>query len=144
MPNTKSILNLSLKIIGLTALYLIISMISGALLSFGLPQPPAEQMNMVFLGVAVVALVNTAIAAAIILRSSQHGRRLAGTVAFSLYGVTTVMTTIEAVYFAPALGFPYQQALGMLPGFLLPNLVTGHLHPLGRADPGQTPHRHSR
>jgi hypothetical protein len=119
----KSIVFFVLKIILLTVLYLIISMISGGLLSFGLASPPADEMNTVFLGAVAVALVNTIVTALIILSSRWHGWRLAGALAFSFYGVTTVMTTIEAVYFAPALGFAYREVFGMVPGLLLPNLV---------------------
>ncbi len=120
----KAFIKLSLKIILLTMFYLVLSMISGGLLSIGLAPPPAEQMGVVFLGAVAVALVNSLVAALIIRSSAWYGWRLAGTLIFSFYGVTTIMTTIEAVYFAPALGYAYREVLSMVPGLLLPNLVT--------------------
>lgn len=118
--NIKSVVTLGLKIALLTILYLVITVFIGAVLPFDIPQPPEDQMNAVLSGLILVAVVHTLVTAIIILRSRWHGQRLALAVGFSMFGVTTVMSQTEVVYFGSSLGIP----LSMLPGLVLPNLVT--------------------
>ncbi len=111
---------LGLKLVLLTILYLAITVIIGAALSFNIPPPPADQMDAVFQGLILVALVHTLITAVIILRSSWHGWRLALATGFSMFGVTTVMSTSEVAYLGPAMGIPSS----VLPGLVIPSLIT--------------------
>ena len=118
--SSKQPIRLVLKVLALTILYLIIFMISGALLAFNLPQPPEDKMNAVLLGSILMAAVNTLVVTIIVLRSRWHGWRLALATGFSMFGVTIVMSQIETAYFGPALGIPSS----MLPGIILPFLAT--------------------
>jgi len=118
--NIKSTVILGLKVLALTILYLIISMISGGLLASGVPQPPEDQMNAVFLGLILVAVTESTIVTIIMVRSRWRGWRLALATGFSMFGVMQVMTQVETAYFGPALGIPYS----MLPALILPDLAT--------------------
>jgi hypothetical protein len=110
----KSILTLGLKYIILTFLYLLIFVIGGVLLDPGVSSATTpEQQGTLMLGIGLMALVNTAVIMILILRSTWGGGKLMLAVAFSFYGVSTFLSVIEAIYFAPALGIPADDFAGL-------------------------------
>lgn len=108
-----------LRIFLLVIVYVILEMVVGALITIELPPLPAEKMPAVFLGLLLVALVDTLIVALIITRSRWHGWKLIAGLGIAFYGVTSVMSQIETIYFAPALGI--DPMLGWV--VLLQNLI---------------------
>ena len=92
------------RILLLVIVYVILEMVVGAVISIDLPPLPDEKMPAVFLGLFIVALVDTLIVAVIITRSRWHGWKLTLGLGVALFGVMAVMSQIETIYFAPALG----------------------------------------
>jgi hypothetical protein len=104
-----------LKSLLLFALFFVVHM--AALAVFPSPlnwTPPAEDLPWVFVGMALVALVNTVLVSLVIVRSNWAGWRLVAAVAFSWYGVMAFMAQIETAWFGPALGIPRSIAVTVL------------------------------
>lgn len=97
-------LTLLFKWLLIAVVYLITFVVGNSVLEAGVPPPPQEQMGGVVPGLLLTAGVDAAVIALLILRARWSGPRLMAAVAFSLYGVMTVMAMIEAAYFGPALG----------------------------------------
>jgi len=111
---TKSIVTLGLKFIGLTLLYLITFVLGGIVLDPGVSSPiPPEQQSALMLGMVLVALVNTAVIMVLILRSTWAGWKLMLAAGFSFYGIVTLLSAIEAIYYGPALGIPTKDYAGL-------------------------------
>jgi hypothetical protein len=110
----KSTLIWGLKYIVLTLLYLVTFIISGVLLDPGVSSPTTpDQQGVLMMGISLMALVNTAVTMVLILRSTWSGWKLMLAVGFSFYGVSTFLSVIEAIYFAPALGIPSDDFAGL-------------------------------
>jgi hypothetical protein len=102
----RSIALLALKIVTLAILFFI-ALTVGNMIFITPALPPVtlspDQAAAALTGTLIIALVDTLIVTLIVLRSRWRGWRLALGVAFSLYGVTTVMAQIETAWFAPAM-----------------------------------------
>ena len=123
-----------LKVLALTILYFVcFVVVSGALLATAAPQPepanPAAALGALF----VISLLESAVVAYIILRSSWTGWKLILAMCFAFYGVNTLMPQIETAFFVTRL------PPGMLPRlFIAGAIMSGVFVPsavliLGRA-----------
>lgn len=117
----------TLKLVGnvllLTILFFFINMISGMLtqpLTAAFPALPEGSEGALLIGLLLTALVNASVVTAIVKSSRWHGWKLMLSAVFALYGVSSVLPTIEAVYFGSALGITPE----MTPGLMIPNLLT--------------------
>ncbi len=110
----KSMLMLGLKFIVLVILYLVTFIVGGVLLDpvFSSQVAP-EQQNVLMLGMVLVAAVNTAVIMTLILRSMWAGWKLMLAIGFSFYGINTILSLIEAIYFGPVLGIPTADFAGL-------------------------------
>jgi hypothetical protein len=108
------------RIIALVIVYLILEMVTGGIGTVDLPPLPAEKVPAAFLGLFLVALVDSLVVALIVYRSRWHGWKLIVGLGVALFGVMAVMAQIETIYFAPALGI--DPSLGLV--VLVRNLVT--------------------
>jgi hypothetical protein len=96
---------LILKLALLTVLFFVVFVVSAATLVRPLlsAAPTPTDTTAILLGYGVIALVDTLLAALIILCSRWGGWRLMVALAVSLYGVMTFMAQIETAWFAPAM-----------------------------------------
>ena len=102
----RSIALLVLKVVVLAIMFFVALTVGNIIfLSPSLPPTtlPPDRAAAALAGTLIIALVDTLIVTLIVLRSRWRGWRLALGVAFSLYGVTTVMAQIETAWFAPAM-----------------------------------------
>ncbi|MDH5360345.1 MAG: hypothetical protein OEX03_07260 [Gammaproteobacteria bacterium] len=112
-------MKLLLKIILLVVIYFILFALASGLFATGTTPPmTAEQEAMAVPGMLVVALVHTLIIVQLIRMSALHGWRLSLVLMLGFYGVTTFMSQNESLWFAPALGIPYE----VIPGFFLSHI----------------------
>ncbi len=95
--NTKAIIGLGLKVIVLTLVMLVSFIVAG--LVTGQQAEPAEEAGALLLPLLVVCFLNTIALTYPILRSRWSGLRLMAVVFVVSYGVITVMSLIEAVFF---------------------------------------------
>lgn len=119
--NTKA--SVVLKVAALIMLYFALFMVSSGVVAGGAEPPSQDQMGQIFSVTLLITTVNVVTSALVIRSSRQHGWKLAGTVAAALYGVATLLSAIELVYYAPALGHSYRDIMGILPVILIPNLI---------------------
>jgi hypothetical protein len=104
--NGRTIAGLILKLGLLAVLFLVVFVVSSAVLVRPLMHvaaPSTTDTTAILLGYGVMALVDTLLAALIILRSRWGGWRLMVALAVSFYGVMTFMAQIETAWFAPAM-----------------------------------------
>ena len=102
----RSIALLALKIVALAILFFVALTVGNMVFIAPAVPPttiPPERAAAAFNAMLIVALVDTLVVSLIVLRSRWRGWRLALAVAFSLYGVMTVMSQIETAWFAPAM-----------------------------------------
>jgi hypothetical protein len=121
-------LKLLAKYLLLLAIYFVVDMVSGMVLPAPIAWTPSpEQVSGLFGGLLLVAAVNTLVISLIVARSTWSGWRLFAAVAFSWYGVMTLMAQIEAYWFGPALrlarSVPLLLALNALPLVLIVSLA---------------------
>lgn len=94
---TKSIIGLGLKVIALTVIMFVSFMVAGLVL--GLQDEPAEEAGASMVPLLVVCFLNTVALTYPIVRSRWSGLRLIAVVFIVFYGVMTVMSQIEGVFF---------------------------------------------
>jgi len=102
--SAKNVFLTFLRIIALVVVYLILEMATAGIGTVDLPPIPAEKMPAVFLGLFLVALVDSLVVMLIAYQSRWHGWKLILGLGVALFGVMAVMSQIETIYFAPALG----------------------------------------
>ena len=104
----KKIVIALLKYLALVVVYLVLFNATSGLVPTGLTwNPPAPLLPAIFLGILLVAAVNTGVISLVVVRSRWGGWRLFAATAIAWYGVMTVMSQIETAWFGPALGVPY-------------------------------------
>jgi hypothetical protein len=104
--NIRTIGSLVLKLGLLTLLFFAAFMVSTTILVRPLlnaAEPSTTDMAAILFGYFVMALVDTLLAALIIMRSRWGGWRLMLALAVSLYGAMTIMAQIETAWFAPVM-----------------------------------------
>jgi hypothetical protein len=101
----------------LTVLYLLFFMAGSSLGgdTSALGTVPADQEWLLFPALILVCLVDVALVMLVVRRSLWRGWRLMLGVLVSLYGVITVMSLIEVLWFGPAMGIP----ASIVPGLFL-------------------------
>lgn len=107
------------RIILLVVVYFILFVLASGLFATGTTPPlTSEQEAMTLPGLLVVALVHTLIIVQLIRMSAWHGWRLSLVLMLGFYGVTTFMSQNESLWFASALGIPYE----VIPGFFVSHI----------------------
>jgi hypothetical protein len=113
--SVRSAVGALLKFLALAVLYIVLFNVTSGLVPTGLAwTPPPDALPWVFGGMALVALVNTAVISLVITRSGWGGWRLYAATALAWYGVMVLLSQIETAWFAPALGIPYSVPVAIL------------------------------
>src|SRR5260370_14788882 len=100
----KATVMIAIRLVALTVFYFIcFTAISAALLPSLSEQPAQVQAGAALAALLAVSLLNTLVLGYVILRSRWSGWKLVLTVFFVFYGVMTVMSQIETVFFVTRL-----------------------------------------
>jgi hypothetical protein len=103
------------KFVLLSLIFFVVHMLTQAALGpKDIPAPPTDQMSAVFIGLILMALVDTGVFMLLALRSRWTGWRLVLGLVFALIGVIGVMPQSEAWWFGESLGIRPATVLSML------------------------------
>jgi hypothetical protein len=116
----KSVVSSAVRYALLATVYFLLSLLTSNLVPVGLDWAPSpEEQGAAVAGMLLAAAVTTLVISLIITRSSWRGWRLVGAVALAWYGCMTIMSQIETIWFAPALGIPTQVGFAVLVNHLV-------------------------